>query len=428
MKNISKFLLIGATTLAVSTQALADNNANEVVRLNTIAQHFLAEINPLILNQYKIGLLTEKADVTVSVNPGSSRELYDNYFYKKMGVCAVQINFNENGDIPHLGVDGVLNNLTVAKNPLQAKMARQFFALHEHNHCEFFNFKDPIKFTRNQEKNTYVLSGLKDLSKINLASSYTDTVNESYADVSASISILIEYGLNNQDALQLLDSIKTQRKDNYIQKEMDSHFSHFAMEELLNPINLNRLSKMTQSQEVREFALELANKGAAKSFYAKPQMKDATFHDKTLFASVAAEVGILEVQKINPNQPLPFGFEKLNKYNMNNLVTFMAQKVYSEPEVQRKLYSLRNTENQMESSLQFVYNYLNANTQRYSYEINLYRQTMNELNTHIEASVKGDIIATNFIPEDYSTKAVSNNVNKLRQEYAIKNGIKNKPF
>ena len=432
MRKISKFLMVGAIGLAVGVNAMAQtnqNNSEETVRLNNLAHHFLSEINPLILKQYQMGTLTERADVTVSINAGTSRELYDNYFYKKMGLCAVQVNFNENGDIPHLGVDGVINNLTVTKNPTQAKMARQFLALHEHNHCEFFNFKDPVIFFREQQKHTYVISGLKDLSKINMASSYMDTVNESYADVSASIALLIEYGINNQDAHQVLDAIKTQRQDNYIQKKMDAHFSHYAMEELLHPINLKRLSNFTQAYEVRDFALELANKGAAKTFYAKPQMKDATFHEKSLFASVTAEVGILEVSNRTPDKRLPVGYETLHKYNQVNLVTDLAKRVASEPEIQAKFRTVDNLAENIEPTLEYVYNFMNKHAYKYKAEVELYKQTMIELNAHIQYSVKNNIVQTSFVNEDYSANSISNNVLKLRKNYIAKNNINiNKPL
>ncbi len=445
MSKFSKFLVVGAVALATSTAAFSQTTQNEITSIDSVLQsevkiltheevqlqkakidkisnYFLQELNPIISKQYEKGTLTEKANIKVNITEGDSKELYNNYFYRKIGQCFVEVNFNEKGQTPSIGIDQELNLLTYAQNDTQQRMLREFIVLHEHNHCEFSNFDNPIQFKTSHNSN-YVLQGLRDLSGIELASNYSDVVNEGYADVSASIALLKEYGIKNDNALEMIEAIKVQRKDTYIQTKLDSHFSHHALEELLKPENLNKVHKMSDSNEIKNFALELANKGAALTFYEKPFMRDATFHEKALFGSVAAEVGRLLYIKDKNLADLDPGFEHAPKNFGPNLVTELAGKLLKEPTV------IKNIEDSpdLKASAEYVYEYMQMNSRKYQSEIDLYKNTMNDLNKHIYTTVKENIKPTKLFQEDYSFENVIKNVNSLRNEYLSKSNAKKLP-
>ncbi len=432
--KISKFLVVGAVAIATSVSAfsaqansdmtlLTQEEANQqIVKIEKLSNHFLKELNPIIKKQYEKGTLTEKADIKVNVTQGDSKELYDNYFYRKLGQCFVEVNFNEKGQTPSLGKDQELNFLTSAQNDLQQKMTREFIVLHEHNHCEFSNFDNPIQFKTSHNSN-YVLQGLRDLSGIELFSNYSEVVNEGFADVSASIAILKEYGFKNENALHVIEAIKVQRKDNYIQTKLDSHFSHHALEELLKPENLNKINKMSDPNEIKKFALDIANKGAALTFYEKPAMRDATFHEKALFGSVAAEVGRLIFIKDKNLADLEPGYEHSPKNFGPNLVTELANQLLKDPTVIKNIEEAPS----LQASAEYVYEYMQLNSQKYKSEITLYKNTMNDLNQHIHTTVKENIKPTKLFTEDYSFENVIKNVHSLRNEFISKSNTKKSP-
>lgn len=447
MSKFSKFLLVGAVTLAASTASFAQTISNDVgqtlnhnsqvtlltqqeanqkeARLEKLANYFLNDINPIIQKQYAKGTLTEKAEILVHVTEGDSKELYNNYFYRKIGQCVVEVNFNEKGQTPSLGIDQELNFLTSAQNDLQQKMIREFIVLHEHNHCEFSNFDNPIQFKTKQENTKYVLQGLRDLSSIEIASNYSSVVNEGFADISASIALLKQYGIKNDNVLHILEGIKAQRKDTYIQTKLDSHFSHHALEELLKPENLNKINNMSDPNDIKQFALDLANKGAALTFYEKPTMRDATFHEKALFASVAAEAGRLLFLKGKNLADLEPGFEHPEKNYGPNLVSDLAHKILEEPSIKKVIVQYVQDDTNLKDAAEKMYEHMQLNRHKYQTEIAMYQNTMNELNQHIHSTVKEIIKPTKLFKEDYSLENVIKNVHSLRSEFL--NNAKNKP-
>jgi hypothetical protein len=65
-----------------------------------------------------------------------------------------------------------------------------------------------------------------------------NTLNESYADVSAMMALIKEYGKDDKDLQFVLKSIGTQRHEAYINAGAESHDTHVAIRKLLTQENL----------------------------------------------------------------------------------------------------------------------------------------------------------------------------------------------
>jgi hypothetical protein len=374
MKNqFKKFLLVGALAFVSQSNALAQNNDNtqSVQQLETIS----TSINKIIDNQFEKGYLTERADVKINVvkpieyvqfdaDPEKNKpevkvettDLSENHFHRKDGTCKIALSFDEKGGIPYLGLDDELKNITALKNENQKEYMRQFIALHEHFHCEFSNIQNPIQV---KEKswffNNKINKTLKDITPVITGwgdnySSYMDTLNESFADVSAKMALIKQHGIENKDLMYVLKVVETQRHDNYLERSVDTHFTNFALEELKKPENLKRVQEVNGGSEFKNLALELANTGTEKLLLDKEDLATGMFSKDAYKNSLMIEtmreiklhlttVGVVDthwnknleigyIQSIAKKVTKDIDYSKIDK-NMNNsdLYDFAVKKI-----------------------------------------------------------------------------------------------------
>lgn len=313
MKNKFKsFLLVGALALVSQSNALAQNNDNtqNIKQLEAIS----TSINKIIDKQFEKGYLTERADIKLNIvkpieyvqfeaDPENNKpevkvettDLSENHFHREGGTCKVALSFDEKGGVPYLGMDDELKNMTSLKNEDQKEYMRQFIALHEHFHCEFSNIQKPIQFKdKSWFFNNKINKTLKDVTPMITGwgpnySSYMDTLNESFADVSAKMALMKQYGTENKDLMYVLKVIETQRHDNYLERSTDTHFTNFALEELKKPENLKRVQDVNSGSDFRNLALEFANTGAEKLLLDKEDLAKGMFSPEAFKNSLMVE-------------------------------------------------------------------------------------------------------------------------------------------
>jgi hypothetical protein len=356
---------------------------NELLNKEAL-ERFQAPIIKIIDRQLGKGFLTERAEIKVSItdapisdieknlNPTVQQDgLNSNYFHRVGGQCVVNLNFDTLGRSPYLGEDQDLKLLSSLKNETQKQMLREFIALHEHYHCEFSGVKNPVVFGKDLEQTSKVMKGMQSLASENLFSSYTDTVNENFADVSALMSLVKEYGADNKDLKYVLEVVSTQRQDTFLQNEMGVHFTHFTLENALKPENLKKIEEISNGQDFQSVGLTLANKGAARAFYEKDKMRKATLGDDAFYGSILVEAVILNLQEGGSIIE-----DTWKKNNGENIITEAAKK-FLEIAKKEKL-------DLDEGASEEAFELLKKHQGEFTKEHQQFKKTMEDLSSHID--------------------------------------------
>lgn len=296
-------------------------------------------ITKIINHQFEQGYLTDKADIGVNIvkrelvrNPFSKNknkttmeaDLSQNMAFRENGKCNIVLSFDDKGGVPYLGQDTTTQKITGLKNQQQKQYMQQFIALHEHYHCEFATNPTPIQMKgASAEEVAKVNYYLKDI-HINIVDprddgthGYMATLSENHSDVAAKMALIKQHGANNPDLLYALKAISTQREDGYLHRSYDTHFTHFALQELSKPENIDRLMKIDNPQDFKQMALEIANIGTEKVLLDKKTSSYAMFSETSLKDAVKTHVHQLIVEQSNGNQV------SYNQWANNNQSSFV---------------------------------------------------------------------------------------------------------
>ncbi len=384
-----------------------------------VSQKFMGEISKIIDHQFGKGYLTERAKLNIQIEAGPSvinpdgdvatlssqqDNLSNNQFYRLGKQCVVDLQFDSDGNSPYIGTDQELKLLSAAKNEVQKRMLREYVALHEHYHCEFSGIQNPVVFGQDLEKNSFMVKGMRDLTPLGSASSYLDTVSENFSDVSAFMSLVKEYGADDPNLRYVLEVIHSQRKDNFLQSDMDVHFTHFSLEKLLQDDTLQKIESISTPEDFKKFAIELSNESAAKTFYEKNKMKKGITNDDLFYTSVMMEVARLAIGDKTQEK----GYEPLwQEGNGSNIITQTAQKLLQGVNVDHE--KLLNDVGERGS---FAAETVMENRDKIQSELNAFRASMKELNSHIETVGKSQ----QQITPEHKNNSVDN-VEKLRSQF-----------
>lgn len=279
--------------------AYAESN---IVKIEAIK----SEIYNIIKKQRDKNLFSEESEIKINFIEEKNFEskkysLNENNTSRVGGLCKINLTFDKFGNIPYAGEDKELMSLTKFKNEIQKDIARKFVALHEQSHCEFTNINEPVKLRNVSENlNQNINFLLKDLEVMNFENSnggtelnYLGTLNESYADVSAMIVLIIEYGTNNQDLNYVFEAIEAQRYDSYLKKGAEVHNTHMAIRKVVTNENIKKISEIKNKLDFQKIALSIANEGVQSLM---TQRKD--FLEKSLSRNNFARSVLVNMLKI----------------------------------------------------------------------------------------------------------------------------------
>lgn len=309
MTNLTKFLAIGAIALGF---AQSTNAANlEQTNTEQLKAQISQSISQSIKKQFELGFLKEKAQVNINIlneiDAANIRDMEEasamegnfsivkstsfNNLSRINNECVVNLVYDENGNLPSLINSTIIKDVTKLQNENQKTIAQKFVALHEHHHCEFTNINEPIiAFNKDSKFNSNINFLLKDHHNPYEKSSYYEMLNENYADVSAALSLLKEYGTNNPDLNFVIKVLTTQRHAGYFEHAQDSHSTHFSLEQILTKDTFVKLNNVNDSQSFENLALEIANKGVQKVFVEQPDLIKATISKESIQYSIATNI------------------------------------------------------------------------------------------------------------------------------------------
>lgn len=307
MKNFGQFLLLGAFALTTHFNALASQENVGLNGGNISLEKMQQEVNNIINKQFGKNYLTERASVDIKIIKSSSEDdgnvadfkmvNNDSHFKRENQQCKVSLDYSENGDIPFLGETENIKDLFAENTEEEKRYLREFVALHEHFHCEFSGIKEPIKLSgaskELNERMNYHSKGIVSLINSNIKdkyASYIDTLNENFADISAAMALIKEYGSNNKELMKTLNRLSAERHDNYLNTKIDNHFTNFGLDQLLKPENIKRVQNIKTSEEFKNIALEFANIGAEKVLIEKKGFAESAFSYKAFRDSFEYEV------------------------------------------------------------------------------------------------------------------------------------------
>jgi hypothetical protein len=185
-------------------------------------------------------------------------------------------------------------------------------------------------------------------------------LNESYADVNAILGLIKNYesaenlkeGKISNDLNFVINSIITQREVNYLErvannKIADYHYTADSLKELIKPENLKKIEQLNENKDIKDFTLEIANKGTQKSIAGNEKLKIVTLSimnddaieeliKKTLFNLQAKETFINEAIKKSVSQVKEVNFTSssqdlvkalLAKEDLTDLKSYSSEKI-----------------------------------------------------------------------------------------------------
>jgi len=297
MKNKVKFMLIGAVMTGMFSMAHAHEQ-------KPISETQIKEsISSILQKQIDKGLFSEHSDISIQIkkteksSKNEESHLIENDLERVGNICKMRLTFDEKGNIPFLGKGDEIKIATQLKNERQKEIARQFVALHEQSHCEFSAIENPIKIKgESHEYEQKMGHYLKDLDALYLGFgestklSYIKTINESYADVSAMVALIKEYGKDDKDLQYVLKSIGTQRHEAYLNVGAESHDTHVAIRKLLTSENLSKIDSINTQKEFRDFVLTIANDGVQTLLTQRPEFAKESLTKENLDISIVTHM------------------------------------------------------------------------------------------------------------------------------------------
>lgn len=378
----------GATFLAAMSMTTAfaqtQNMQNEITSLNEVANivqiinekdvgeqaNFVKEMREILQKQQQNKIISHGMKVKVNASENQDEKTYENHMEVKDGECHITLTFSKEGKIVNLTREEDTLKLVKLQNKTQEKYAREFIALHEAAHCEFETIKNPVqdfsKDSQFNEKLNYVIRDMDFKVATNSEESktvyagYTSMLNESYADVNAILGLIKNYesaenlkeGKISNDLNFVINAIITQREVNYLErvannKIADYHYTADSLKELIKPENLKKIEQLNENKDIKDFTLEIANKGTQKSIAGNEKLKIVTLSimnddviesliKKTLFNLQEKETSINEAIKKSVSQVKEVNFTSssqdlvkalLAKEDLKDLKSYSSEKI-----------------------------------------------------------------------------------------------------
>lgn len=318
-----QFVLLGSLSLLAATQSIAESNTSNYIANPSIPQSSTIELSTIknnvysiINDQFKKGFLTEKADISINIISSELEQKdkntyvyyiphFDNHLSRLANGCHIFLDFNKNGLIDITENSRVLSHIHL-ENDTQIKMFEQFVALHEHYHCEFGHIESPVlldgKDQNFNQKLNYILKDQFSFSNVSQFS-YIDTLNENFADVSAVIALIKEYGENNSDLLSTIYSISLQRHAQYFESPNDSHITHFSLLMLLEHDNIEKILHIKNMNEFQQLALSISNKGVQQFMqYNQAATSNFTFFDSIYDSVLSQAINLIRYESMSEQE------------------------------------------------------------------------------------------------------------------------------
>lgn len=264
IKKASHFIKMGTLAFLMTNHAFAGT-----MELNT--SKYQGEMQEAIKQAQDKGYLSQAIKTQVKEVQTSQRYIPDlrsiNQSNTLAKQCEVIVSFSKSGDTVLMATDKDIQNKTNPQNNIQKQLAREFILLHEANHCEFASLKDVFLIEGQNQLQKDVNYYFKHMVGNELTDSMYSLLNENFADTYASIQLIKLYG-SNQDVLQIINNTLLDRQDMYLintaQEKLDSHFTHISLLEILKEKNIEKINSFNNPDELKIFALEIANIGTKK--------------------------------------------------------------------------------------------------------------------------------------------------------------------
>jgi hypothetical protein len=296
----TKFLATGAFAFVIGAGLFpALSQAGELVSKDEISK----SINQLFKEQKDLGFFEANSSIDVQIikpqkitNPSTKKTSFTNPDLTEThaqiieNACKVTLSFSDKGDTLQLAANNEILKQTKLLDPRQKEIMRELVALHEGFHCELANIENPIVMKGkpadfNEKLNYYLKDSQSAIDNLGLMS-YMGTLNETFADISAFGALLKKYGKDDPDLQRVLLVFKTQRHANYLETESDIHFTHIALNSIMNPDIQEKLINIKDGKEYKQYMLEIANESVQKLIAQNGGVSLQVLGDTTLNASV----------------------------------------------------------------------------------------------------------------------------------------------
>lgn len=331
MGKFKKVLLLGAVATGIISNAVAATDPSEEV----VRQEIQTGIHKIIKSQFDKGFLTEPAEIKINVvkrekvkdfltdTESDFADLSGNHFTMLANQCKISLSFDNAGGSPQLSTDQNILDVTKFQNERQKEIMRGFVSLHEHFHCEFATIESPIMMEGKSyffnRKMNYYLKDIRTLDAGNLSvQGYIDTLNENYADLSATASLIKEYGAEDKDLQYVLKAVKAQRSEYYLNNNIDEHFTHKGMNRVLEPESIKKIVETNDPNEFKGLMLKMANKSVQEFFAQRKDLAEVLFSkrglDVGMYANLVREINL---QTATPQEREENNFTTMTKDNVS---------------------------------------------------------------------------------------------------------------
>ena len=289
LKIASSFIKMGIAATIIAVPALAAAGGNDLT-----TSKYQDEMRQVVKVSQEKGYLTAKMNIDIKENKYTG-ERYgaENHGINQADVmskasCDVTITLSKTGDRAYMAHDDDIKELTAPKNEMQKKLSREFMLLHEASHCQLETMKDVFLIKGNPQLQKDVNYYFKHAYGTESSDSPYFMLNENFADTYAAIQLLKLYG-DTPDVKAVLHATSLEREDqdlsNGATKKLDSHYTHFSLQEVLTKDNLNKIKSTSDPAELRQIALEIANKGTFTVFSTYAEVLPALFEQNSMIDS-----------------------------------------------------------------------------------------------------------------------------------------------
>lgn len=265
LKIASNFIKMGIAATIIAAPALASAAGNDLT-----TSKYQDEMRQVVKETQQKGYLTAKTNVAIKENKTSGAR-YDSFqpsenhaevLNKKS--CDVTITLSQTGDRVYMAHDDDIKELTAPKNEMQKKLSREFLLLHETSHCEFETMNEVFVIKGNPQLQKEVNYYFKHTYGSLMSDSPYIMLNENFADTYAAVQLIKLYG-DTKDVKSVINQTSLERQDqdlsNAMTGRLDSHYTHFSLHELLTKENIDKIKTTSDPTQLRQLALEIANKG-----------------------------------------------------------------------------------------------------------------------------------------------------------------------
>lgn len=339
------------------------------------------------------------------------------------GKCEIIISLNSEGYVDYAGsMENRLefHHITIPQNQQEAEIMRQIMVLHEASHCEFSNFQEPllVKGMPQLQKNLNYLYKNSSFSQSKFShneqeqknSSIYQLLNENFADTYAAIQIIKLHGAKPQ-VLNMLLRFKVQRHEQSLlfsrSYGLESHDSHFALEEILEPDNIQKILNTDDAQELKIIALEIANNSIGKVLV--NHSFEQAINKKSIIRGIVETIDRIKFQEfvIANNQ-----FNRITNYqfhiNENNSFIFKVAKAIKS-DINLSMYEDQKS---LSDKYKFVdYNLANMSGFSHSKYVNSFINTIN--------NQYKNYIYTNFKPDSLNYISFKEDIDTVNTKFTI---------